>query len=925
MEPWYKTALPRKEVREGRSFNPEEFAIALEQVVSGTAPPDYRNPELFFARTYFTRALTDQIGIVLRRLSGQTTQAPPVLSFITQFGGGKTHTLTALYHLAKGGPGVMSFAGVNKLVEATGLQAVPSARVGVFVGNAWDPQDGSETPWIDLARQIAGNAGVAALGPAARTAPPGTTNLDALFRAANGPVLLLLDEVLNFVNRHKSMADPFYSFVDNLVRAATGAQCVSAVLSLPKSQIEMTPFEQAWQDRITKVIGRVAKDLIANDEAEVSEVIRRRLFEDLGSGSNITKVGRAFADWCFDRRAQLPPEWTQVDAAASERSARDILRQRFEACYPFHPSTLSVFQRKWQTLPHYQQTRGTLAMLALWLSRIYPRELQQNTRRPLITLGSAPLDDPDFRAVVLRQVGEPRLSAPIDADIAGTHSHAASLDADSRGALRGIHRRVGAAIFFECSGGQTDKAAHLPELRFALGSPDVDLTTVDTVAAALESKSFFIRHIGTDGFRIGPKPKLNKVMADRRASLDDQRDIRPACLRLVREVFEQGAALPVIPFPEDAASIQDTPRLVLVIADPATEWDQNGQVREKIVEWTLRRGASSRLYPASLIWCIRKSGRDLVDRVESWLAWQRVQRDLMEGVLGQDIDADERQEVQTKTREALNAAKDAVWADFRFVLFVDSSEPDRIRAIDLGAGHSSSNETLSGRVLAALKSQGLLNETIGAGYIDRKWPPALAESGAWPLTGLRQSFLDGSLTRLLDPDKVLRTKIADFVASGEFGMASGALADGQYQRVWFKEPIQQEEINFDGNVFLLKKDKASSLKAPRPAPVTPTPPVQTSPPSSQTPTEPTQPPSMLQPTIQTLQISGEVPPEQWNRIGTKLIPKLRTMTNLRVEVEVIGNVESPSASVFIQDLEQIVEDLGLSANLRISNSPKSGS
>jgi len=910
MDPWYKTTVPRKEVREGRSFNPEEFAIALEQVVAGTAPLDYRNPQLFFARTYFTRALTEQIGIVLRRLSGQTTQAPPVLSFVTQFGGGKTHTLTALYHLANRGQSVMGFAGVSKLVAAAGLETIPTARVGVFVGNAWDPHEGRETPWIDLARQIAGDAGVAALGASARTAPPGTENLGTLFKAANGPVLFLLDEVLNFVNRHKPMAEPFYSFVDNLVRAATGTQGVAAVLSLPKSQIEMTPFEQGWQDRITKVIGRVAKDLIANDEAEVSEVIRRRLFEDLGSESNLRKVARTYADWCFERNAQLPPEWTQVDSATSERSARDMLRQRFETCYPFHPSTLSVFQRKWQTLPHYQQTRGTLAMLALWLSRIYPRELQQNTRQALITLGSAPLDDPDFRAVVLRQIGEPRLSAAIDADIAGAHGHAAALDADNKGPLRGIHRRVGSAIFFECSGGQTDKAAHLPELRFALGSPDIDLTTVDTVATALESKSFFIRHIGTDGYRIGPKPKLNKVMADRRASLDDQRDVRPACLKLVKDVFEQGATLPVIPFPEDAASIQDTPRLVLITADPATEWDRNGKVRQQIAEWTLRRGASARLYPASLIWCVRKSGRDLSDRVESWLAWQRVQRDLIEGVLGQDIEAEERQEVQAKAKEAQNAAKDAVWADFRFVAFADSAEPDRIRAIDLGAGHSSSNETLSGRVLAALKSQGLLNDTVGAGYIQRKWPPALTDAGVWPLAGLRQSFLDGSLTRLLDPDKVLRTKIVEFVESGEFGMASGSLPNGQYQRVWFEEAIQPEEVTFDAYVFLLKKETAARLKAPVPAPPPPAPPEKQKESGGQ-------PPPLLDQKVRIVRLSGEVPPEQWNRIGTKLIPKLRSASNLHVEVNVHGNVEGSNAAAFVEEVEQIIQDLGLQGKLRI--------
>jgi hypothetical protein len=150
-------------------------------------------------------------------------------------------------------------------------------------------------------------------------------------------------------------------------------------------------------------------------------------------------------------------------------------------------------------------------------------------------------------------------------------------------------------------------------------------------------------------------------------------------------------------------------------------------------------------------------------RVETWLAWQRVQRDLAEGVLGHDIEAEERQEVQAQAKEAASAAKDAVWADYRFIVFTDNEEPDRLRAIDLGAGHSSSNETTSGRVLAALKGQGLLNENVGAGYIQRKWPPALVESGAWPLSGLRQSFLDGSLTRLPDPDKVLRTKIVEFV------------------------------------------------------------------------------------------------------------------------------------------------------------------
>ena len=103
MEPWYKIATPRKEVREGRSFNPDEFAIALEQVVAGTAPKDYKDPIEFFKRTCFTRALREHAGMVLKRLSGKTDNTAPVLTLIPQFGGGKTHTLATLYHIAKSG------------------------------------------------------------------------------------------------------------------------------------------------------------------------------------------------------------------------------------------------------------------------------------------------------------------------------------------------------------------------------------------------------------------------------------------------------------------------------------------------------------------------------------------------------------------------------------------------------------------------------------------------------------------------------------------------------------------------------------------------------------------------------------------------------------------------------------------------------
>jgi hypothetical protein len=220
--------------------------------------------------------------------------------------------------------------------------------------------------------------------------------------------------------------------------------------------MEMTEWDSQWQDKITKVVRRVAKDLIANDETEISEVIRRRLFEDLGSERVRKNVAKAYADWCFERRERLPAEWTAVDTAATEAKARDFLRSRFEACYPFHPATLSVFQRKWQALGQYQQTRGTLAMFAQWVSWAFRTDHEQARREPFLTLGSAPLDVPAFSGVILGQLGEPRLVAAIDADISGAHSHAKALDADTKGPLREIHKRVATTILFESSGGQVD-------------------------------------------------------------------------------------------------------------------------------------------------------------------------------------------------------------------------------------------------------------------------------------------------------------------------------------------------------------------------------------------------------------------------------------------------------------------------------------
>lgn len=925
LELWYKTATPRKEVREGRSFNPDEFAIALEQVVSGDAPEDYKDPAKFFARTAFTRALREHAGMVLRRLAGETVNTAPVLTLVTQFGGGKTHTLTTLYHLVKHAEQAASFQGIPELLKEANLNTAPHAKVAVFVGNAWDPQQGRETPWIDIARQLAGERGVELLGLDAKNSPPGTEALGQLFDEAGGSVLILMDEVLNLINRHRRLAEPFYAYLQNVSVAMTSNPRGAMVVSLPRSRVEMTEFDQQWQERITKVVRRVAKDLISNDEAEIGQVVRLRLFENSGDERVRRRVARAYATWCFDHRAQLPPEWTAIDTAATEAKAREFLQTRFESCYPFHPATLSVFQRKWAPLPQYQQTRGTLAMFAQWISLAYHQAFTYAKPEALLTLGSAPLENPNFRAVVLGQLGESRLNAAIDADIAGDHSHARALDADTKDALKDIHRRVGSAILFESSGGQIDKVAHLPELRFALGGPDVDTTSVDIAASALESRAFFIRRVGTDGFRIHHQATLKKVVSDRRASLDEENEIRPTMRNLVKAQFDKGRTIPWVHFPTDSTAIPDSPKLTLVLLDPIQDWGSDGAMRQQIAEWTKRRGPSDRLYPGALVWCIKQPGRSLHDKVEMLLAWKRVKREVDDGTLGAEYDTSDKNEIQAEIKEAQEQAEDEVWASYRFVVLADNKEADGLKAIDLGSGHSGHGETLCGRILAALKSNALLNESPGAGYLDRRWPPTFKESGAWPLISLRQAFLTGALDRLLDPDAYLRGKIPEFVERGEFGLASGAKGEGSYERIWFKELLPPDEVSFDADVYLLKKAKAQELKAGA-KPSTQFASVSTETVTTETKKdEPSQAKESTAPLTETkpmpqvhqLLLFGEIPPETWNRLGMKLVPKLRAGQDLKLQVQFVVNVSADASQNLIRELKQALEELGIGDKVRI--------
>ena len=193
-------------------------------------------------------------------------------------------------------------------------------------------------------------------------------------------------------------------------------------------------------------------------------------------------------------------------------------------------------------------------------------------------------------------------------------------------------------------------------------------------------------------------------------------------------------------------------------------------------------------------------------------------------------------------------------------------------------------------------------------------PNDYRDPGAWPLSSLRQSFLNGSLTRLLDPDAVLKAKIVEFVDKGELGLASGAKPDGTYDRVWFDELVSPDEVNFEANVFLLTKTKAKALKA---GPRIVEPSGEEKPPEEESEEEKEKTEEEKPSGSRSLRLVGTLPPEVWNRLGTKLISKLRSGNDLKIEVGFSVSIDARLAASFEAELSQILEDLGLASRVTI--------
>ncbi len=813
LKPWYNVAVPREDLREGRPLDTAEFAVHLDQVRDGRAPSVYQNPRQFFERTYLTQSLTGLAAESVRRLSGIQTETSAVFNFVTQFGGGKTHALTLLYHLARHGDTAMQWPGVRAILDKAGVSTIPQAAAAVFAGIEFDSMRGRggddgtplrKTPWGEIAFQLGGAEGFAVVAEHDQqlTAPAGDVIRQML--PHDRPCLILMDELINYVSRNRAngLSAQLYNFLHTLSETVRGLPNAVLAVSIPKSQMEMSTEDEDDYHRLEKLLDRVGKAVMLSAESETSEIIRRRLFEwDLqavGQGGQVALSREArqtcneYANWVQEHR-QVLPSWFPVDTA----------REAFATTYPFHPVVLSVFERKWQALPRFQRTRGILRLLALWVSRAYQDGFKGAHRDPLIDLGSAPLDDPSFRAAVFEQLGENRLEAAVTTDISGRkEAHAIRLDSDAAADIKKarLHRKVATTIFFESNGGQAQGYTTEPEIRLAVAAPGLEIVNIETVLEALVPPSGACYYLDTARRRywFSVRPNLTKLLADRKASVQPQ-DIQELVDKEIQKVFTAGTGIERKYFPEKSSQIPDQAALTLIVSDPARAPDDPATLAW-IEQMTRESGGAGRTHKSALIWALADGAGALQEEARKLLAWQAIQEER------EDLRLDEGQQGQLANNlsKAAESLREAVWRSYKYIALLDKH--NNLRIVDLGLVHSNTAKSPVHLILNRLRIDGDIEESISPNFLVRNWSPAFTE---WSTRAVRDAFFASPLFPRLMHGDAIKDTIAKGVANG-FLAYVGKAADGSYEPFWYQQPLSANEVEISHDMFIITRDAAEA-------------------------------------------------------------------------------------------------------------------
>ena len=641
LKPWREVVTPHPDVAQG-TYQQAEFAADLWQVHLGQGSDEYRVPAEFFRRTYLTESLKHLLTGAVRRFSGKG--GDPVIQLQTNFGGGKTHSMLALYHLFSG-VAPKDLLGIDTVMKGADVQSLPAVKRVVLVGNKISPgnpvrkEDGTvvRTLWGELAWQLGGKK---AFKKIAADDEKATSPGDALRELMNdyGPCLILIDEWVAYARQLHDSSDlpagsfeTHFTFAQALTEAAKTAKRCLLVISLPASDTAISPHAQADDvevggergraalARLRNVVGRVEASWHPATTEEGFEIVRRRLFQPMVEKEQFVArdtVARAFADLYRTQHEEFPPECSEADYEG-----------RIKAAYPIHPEVFDRLYNDWSTLVKFQRTRGVLRLMAAVIHSLW----EKGDRNPLILPANVAIEDSRVRTELTRYLSDNWVPV-IEKDVDGPNALPLRLDGELPN-LGKYHacRRVARTIYLGSAPIPTASNRGIEDRRVKLGC-----------VMPGESPAIFgdaMRRLGTAAtylYQDGPRfwystqPTVTKVAEDRAEQMrrDPDSVVRELEKRLRADLKKPGDFSRVHPLPQSGQDVPDDmdARLVVLGVDHPCSREAGNKAELAAKAILESRGNSPRIYRNSLVFLAVDQARlqDLDEAVRRFLAWESI-------------------------------------------------------------------------------------------------------------------------------------------------------------------------------------------------------------------------------------------------------------------------------------------------------------
>jgi len=644
LKPWRELITPHRDVLDG-TFKQSEFAADLTQVQQGTAPEEYKNAEKFFRRTYITEGMRHLIDSVARRISGRG--GDPVVQLQTSFGGGKTHALLAVYHLAKREVSPEKMSGVPPILDSAGITDLPQAKIAVIDGNNLSPSKSRKrgnisvnTIWGEIAWQLLGEPGYKIVAEADRDGTsPGKESLIELISKAS-PCVVLLDELVAFVRQMETgksyLAGTFesnLSFIQALTEAMKSVPNSLLLASLPESEIEVVgPMGKLALDTLEKYFARVESVWKPVASQEAFEIVKRRLFDGTGNRAEIEKVCKAYFNFYIENSNKFPSE-TQTSNYF----------ERLLQSYPIHPEIFDRLYADWSTLEKFQRTRGVLQYLAIIIHRLW----NSDDRESLILPGSLPLDDVNVRTKSTHYLPQ-GWEAVIETEIDGPGSTAAEIDGKEPrlGSLR-ASRRVARTLFLGSAPSSNVQGARGIALDHVLLGAAVPGQVVAVYEDALKRLRDRLQYLFGDNNRywFDTRANLRKEMESRKLRFDGIENLIGPIKEFLQAEMKGNSCFAGVHVFTDSGDIPDEigvgPRLVVMKPESSVAYSRGNAVvaqesAQKILEF---RGEQPRQRRNRLIFIAPDydSLSRLRENTKIYLAWDSIVSDIEDEKLNLDM------------------------------------------------------------------------------------------------------------------------------------------------------------------------------------------------------------------------------------------------------------------------------------------------